>query len=185
MLRDRLLLGAYAAFVVGVSFLRDPLFLAFALTGMLGLALLGRAAVHLVGRTALLLLFFNGTLSVSYAAFSAWNGLDYRDTLLVINLRSAAITMATLLIFDRVPLVRAFSFSPELVRLAVLVLALSSAYRRFAAAARLSLQSRSPRAARIGDVYRHRASVAALLIRRAQADARQTLFALESREFEL
>ena len=181
MIADRLFLVAYIGLVLGASFLRDPWILASLLGTLLVLALLAGRMLKLLRKTLVVVLFFNVTLSLSYAAFSVWSALPFGNVLFALNLRSLTLTLATFLFFERVPPYRAFSFSRELTHFVVLSVAFVQTYRRLLSESRLSLESRTPVRAGPRVLYRHAATFALLVLRRAERDAQETTLALRSR----
>lgn len=180
-MRDRLLLLGYGVAVLAITSIHEPLWLAAALALLLLAS--GREAFTLARRAALAILLFNSVVTLSYVLLTTLRGEPTGDYVLLLNLRVFLLTYLGFLVASRVNLFRGFGFSPTLSYLLTLAYSQALGLRRIAEEFRLALRSRTLGRLAMGDLYRHRASLATHLLEKARHDTAELGQAMRSRGF--
>lgn len=181
MNRDRALLLAYLAAVVAVTMVHRL----DVLGGALALALVaaGGAAPRLARRALMAMLFFTATVTIAYVAAALWRGSLSWYFVILLNLRVFLLAFLSMLFASRINPFRAFSFSRTLVYVLTLAYSQVLVFRRLHDDFRLAFASRSVARPRARDRYRHAASTASFILRRALNETGEITMALTSRGF--
>jgi cobalt/nickel transport system permease protein len=180
-MRDRAALFAYAAAVVSVTLIHDLAALAVGLGVLFVIA--GGSAVKSAKRAALSVVFFNSVVTLSYLVMAHWRGGASGYFVALINLRVFLLAYMTLVVVDRVNLLRALSFSKPMQYLFTITYGQTMVFRRLYEDFRMALKSRTIGRLSARDLYRHGAWTSAYLLRKAMNDSTEIARAMNSRGF--
>lgn len=181
MNRDRLMLIAYLAAVVGATMTHRVEVLAAA--GVVVLLIAGRDAARVVRRAGRAMLAFTATVTIAYAALAWWQGGFSWYFVALLNVRVFLLTSLSVLFALRVNAFRALGFSRTLVYVVSVAYSQMLAFRRLHDDFRLAFTSRSVGRIRARDRYRHAASTASFFLRRALRETTDVAMAMTSRGF--
>jgi cobalt/nickel transport system permease protein len=180
-MRDRILLLAYAIAVVTATSVHSLWLLA----GMLaaGVLLAGPRRGAIARRALLAVVLFTSVVLIAYAVTSLLQGTFSGRYLALITLRVLTLTYLTLLLAERVNLIRAFDFSRTLLYVVTLATSQVLTMRRVFDEFRQALRSRTLERPSAATVYRHGAATAAFFVEKSVHDATEIAQAMRSRGF--
>lgn len=180
--RDRLLLYAYAATLVGLSLLHHPGLLAACF--LLALLAARQEATALLRQSLAAILALNLSVSLGYLLLASWQAESTAGSarfLLTLNLRVLLMVFLGCWLVRRVNLLAALAPWPTATLLISLALGQIETVRRLVADFRLAFTSRHPAPPRRAARTRHAASQAATLLDKSLAASTEASQALRSR----
>ncbi len=180
-MKDRVALLIYLAAILAGTSVHDLRFLALALAAVLLLA--GRHRLRILRKACLAVVFFNLVVSVSYAVLAGLAGNFSAHYLVLVNLRVLFLTCLTFLFAARANPFRALAFSESLTYLFTLAYSQAMVLAQVLANFRLAFRSRSIERVKLGERYRHSATVGGLLLDKALHNATEIGHVMRSRGF--
>jgi len=180
-MKDRLVLLAYLAAVVGATLVHRPTWLAVA--AALVFVSAGREAPRLLGRAARAAVPFMIAVSLGYLLMARSDLQAAGATMVLVNVRILLLTGLAFRVLPTLDPARALGFSPTLCFVLVLVTSQVLTFRRLFTDFRLALAARTPRRVGLLAALRHGAATAAWFLRRAEHDATEMTQALSARGF--
>ncbi|MFH1756121.1 MAG: hypothetical protein ABIA59_10520 [Candidatus Latescibacterota bacterium] len=177
----RLLFIGYLTAVLLITSIHNILFYSICL-GAVAICARGDF-IKIAKRVFWAMLLFNSVITVSYAVIATIQGTFSVHYVVLINLRVFLLTSLTFLLVDKINPFKALAFSRSLMYLLTLAYSQALTLRRLYEEFRLALQSRSPSRPAVKDLYRHKASAGAFLLRKSINDTADITQAMKSRGF--
>jgi cobalt/nickel transport system permease protein len=169
----------YAAAVVAVTFVHDPVWLAAGL--LLAVLASGRGRWHRLVRTLWSVLVFSLTVSLGYVVVTVWRGGFVPDYLLLVNLRVFLMVYLGFWFVARINVLDALRGRPLLTLLATLAQSQIRVLARVIGDFRLAFISRNPSHPRFVDRARHAAAQGGTLLDKSMTSATEAALAMRSR----